>query len=173
MEGIRTRVDSFINFLRSSKKTMLLIAAVSLISILSTSGIAVYLSTYHNYTIPSFGTIKTIGVEAYWDQELENETTTINWGVIWLGASTNATLYIRSVSSTEIILQLYPSNITPHGISEYIDLSWNYNGTSLSPNDVIEVTLVLSTSGDYSFVDYLVTNKVKGFNMEIHIVPVE
>lgn len=173
MEKIRTRLNSFINLLRSSKKTILLITVVSLISILSTSGIAIYLSTFHNYTIPSFGTIKTIGVEAYWDQELENQTTTINWGLIWLGESANATLYIRSVSSTEITLHLFPSNITPAGFSKYMDLSWNYNGTSLNPNDVIEVTLFLSASSDYSFVNYLITNEVKNFDMEIHIVPYE
>ncbi|MGD2066543.1 MAG: hypothetical protein PVI43_05175 [Candidatus Bathyarchaeota archaeon] len=159
--------------LRRYKKTLLLIFVVATASVLISSGISIWLSDYHNLTLPSVGTIKTIGVEAYWDPNLENKTENILWGEMWPGSSQNSTLYIRSVSNVEITLQLYPSNITPVAMSEYIDLSWNYKGKTISPNDVIEVTLFLSMPDDYSFIRYVVANEMESFSMDIHIVPYE
>ncbi len=172
--GKLMKVFSFLfALLRRYKKTLLLIVVVATSSVLISSSISIWLSNFHNLTLPSVGNIKTIGVEAYWDPNLENKTENILWGEMWPGSSENSTIYIRSVSNTEITLQLYPSNITPAAISEYMDLSWNYKGVSLSPNEVIEVTLFLSMSDDYSFTRYIVANEVESFGMDIHIVPYE
>jgi hypothetical protein len=170
---MRNIIRSFIAFFRSSKKTILLMLIVAILSIAVTTTISIMLSNIGNLSIPSLGNIKTIGVEAYWDPNCENKTETIDWGTMWPGSSKNVTLYIRSVSNVKTSLHLNTSDLNPADISEYISLSWNYNGTSLNPDGIIQVTLFLSVSGDKSVSRYLVANDVTDFSIDIHLVAIE
>jgi len=163
----------FFTFLRQHKKTLLLIVIVSTTTVLTSSAISIWLSDFHNLTLPTIGNIKTIGVEAYWDPNCENRTETIDWNTVWPGSTKNVTLYIRSVSNVKTTLHLNTSNITPANISEYLNLSWDYDGTPLNPNEIIQVTLFLSASDDKSFSRYLIDNDVTDFNIDIHIVSYE
>jgi hypothetical protein len=165
--------NSLFTFLRQHKKTLLLALIVSPTTVLISSTISIWLSDFHNLTLPAIGTIKTVGVEAYWDPNCENKTETIDWNTIWPGPTKNVTLYIRSVSNVKTPLHLHTSNITPANISEYLNLSWNYDGTSLNPDEVIQVILFLSASDDKSFSRYLIDNDVTDFNIDIHIVASE
>ena len=161
------------NFLHQHKKTLLLILIVSTATVLISSAISIWLSDFHNLTLPTVGTIKTIGVEAYWDPNCENKTETIDWNTVWPGSTKNVSLYIRSVSNVKTTLHLYASNITPANVSEYLNLSWDYDGTPLNTDEIIQVTLFLSASDDKSFSRYLIDNDVTDFNIDIHIVAYE
>jgi hypothetical protein len=165
--------NSLFTLLRQHKKTLLLILVVSTATILISSAVSIWLSNFHNLTLPTIGTIKTIGVEAYWDPSLENKTETIDWDTIWPGSTKNVTLYIRSVSNVKTSLHLNTSSINPANISEYLNLSWNYDGTPLNPNGIIQVTLFLSASGNNSFNRYLIANDVTAFSIDIYIVASE
>ncbi|TRZ53934.1 MAG: hypothetical protein D4S01_00415 [Dehalococcoidia bacterium] len=165
--------NSLFALLRQHKKTLLLILIVSTATILISSAISIWLSNFHNLTLPTIGTIKTIGVEAYWDPNCENKTETIDWDTVWPGSTKNVTLYIRSVSNVKTALHLNTSNITPSNISEYLNLSWNYDGTPLNPDGIIPVTLFLSASSDKSFSRYLIANNVTDFSIDIHVVAYE
>jgi hypothetical protein len=127
------------------------------------------LSRINNLSVPSLGTIKTIGVEVCWDPNCENKTETIDWGTVWPGSSKNVTFYIRSVSNFEATLNLNTTNWNPANISDYISLSWSYNRTPLKPGEIIQVTLTLSASSSDSFIRYLIANDVKDFNFDIVI----
>ena len=166
---MRNKFHSFIAFLLSSKKTVLLILVVVVITISISAITSIWLSRTINLHVPSLGTIKTLGVEAYWDENLENKTETINWGTIWPGSSKNFTFYLRSISNTETTLLLNSTNWNPANISEYMNLSWNYNGTILHPSETIQVTLTLTTSSSNTFLLYLITNDVTDFNFDINI----
>jgi len=166
-------LNSLFALLRQHKKTLLLILIVSTATILISSAISIWLSNFHNLTLPTIGTIKTIGVEAYWDPNCENKTETIDWDTVWPGSTKNVTLYIRSVSNVKTALHLNTSNITPSNISEYLNLSWNYDGTPLNPDGIIPVTLFLSASSDKSFSRYLIANNVTDFSIDIHVVAYE
>jgi len=161
------------NFLHQHKKTLLLVLIVSTATVLISSAISIWLSDFHNLTLPTIGTIKTIGVEAYWDPNCENKTETIDWNTVWPGSTKNVSLYIRSVSNVKTTLHLYASNITPANVSEYLNLSWDYDGTPLNTDEIIQVTLFLSASDDKSFSRYLIDNDVTDFNIDIHIVAYE
>ena len=163
----------FLNFLSRYKKTLALILIVSTTTLLISNAISIWLSDFHNLTLPTIGNIKTLGVEAYWDPDGENRTETIYWETVWAGTTRNVTLYIRSVSNVETTLHIHTSNITPPEISEYIDLSWDYNGSVFSPDEIIPVTLFLSAPGDMSFSRYLIDNNVTQFNIDIHFVAYE
>jgi len=165
--------NSLFALLRRHKKTLLLILVVSTATTLISSAVSMWLSSFHNLTIPTMGTIKTVGVEAYWDPNCENKTETIDWGTIWLGSTKNVTLYIRSVSNVKTSLHLNASNIIPANVSEHLNLSWNYDETLLNPKETIQVTLFLSTSADTLFARYLIANDVKDFSLDIHIVAYE
>lgn len=163
----------FFTLLRQHKKTLLLILLVSTATILISSAISIWLSSFHNLTLPTIGTIKTVGVEAYWDPNCENKTETIDWNTIWPGSTKNVTFYIRSVSNVKTAIRLHTSNITPANVSEYLNMSWNYDGTPLNPDEIIQVTLFLSASGDKSFSRYLIANDITDFGIDIHIVAYE
>lgn len=160
----------FKTFLNRSKKTLFLILIVALSSVALTTTISIMLSKTSNFTLPSLGTVKTIGVEVYWDQNLENKTETINWDEVWVGSSKNVTVYIRSISNYQIILNLHATDWNPTDVSDYMNLSWDYNGTLLNPSETIQVTLTMSIPSSYSFVNYLIDNDVQNFNVDIHII---
>lgn len=160
---------SLIKSLQSSKRTISLVIIIAVITIAVSAVISILLSNIINIHVPSLGTIKALGVEAYWDQTLENKTETINWGTIWPGSSKNFTLYIQSISNTETTLLLNTTNWKPTNISQYMNLSWNYNGTILYPGETIQVTLTLIASSSSNFLLYLITNDVKEFSFDIII----
>jgi len=167
---MRSKIHSFITFLRSSKKTLLLILIVAVTSIAITTTISILLSKIDNLHVPSLGTIKTIGVEAYWDPNCENKTGTIDWGTVQPGSSQNVTFYLLSISNVEAILHLNTTNWNPTNISNYMNLSWNYNGTTVHPGEIIQITLTLAAPSSSDFILYLITNEVKEFNFDIIII---
>lgn len=132
--------------------------------------ISMLFSNIDNFTIPSLGTIKTIGVECYSDPDGENRTEAINWNTIWIGTSSNTTLYIRSISNHRITLTLNATDWVPTNISDYMSLSWDYDGTRLNPGETIKVTVVLETLVSSSFIRYLINDEVQNFNFDIHII---
>ena len=167
-------------FLRSSKKTVLLILVVVVITIIISAAVSILLQRTTNLYVPSLGTIKTLGVEAYWDRNLENKTETIDWGKIWPGTFENRTLHIRSISSIETTLELRTANWTfrdsnnrtvagPSDSSPYMNLTWNYNETIVRPGETVQVTLTLSVDYSSDFIEFLMTNDVKEFSLDIII----
>jgi len=159
----REKMKNLFKLPKRSKKTLLLIAATAAITILTSTLIATWLSKTTNLKVPSLGTIITLDVEVYWDQFLTNKTETFNWGTIYPGSSQNVSLYI------ETTLNLNTTNWNPTYLSDYMNLTWNYNGTIIHPGDVIQVTLTLSACSSSSFLLYLITNDVKQFSFDIVI----
>ncbi|MDG6222372.1 MAG: hypothetical protein QCH99_03830 [Candidatus Bathyarchaeota archaeon] len=133
------------------------------------SGTIVLSYTSLSLSLPSQGAIITKGVAVYWTPTCDIETINIDWGVIRPGSSENIVLYIQSVSNQQMFLELSTSNIEPSKLSEYIDLSWDYDGTLLDPAQTIPVTLSLSVSDEHSLAQYLYENKVKDFTIDIYI----
>jgi len=171
---------SFIEFLRRSKKTLLLILAVAAITIVLTTTISMLLSGINHLHVPSFGTIHTLGVEAYGgDIKLkEDGTAYIDWGTIYPGTLKNCSLYIRSKSNIEAILKLETANWTfrdsggknvTSSTNSYMNLTWNYTGTLVSPGEEIYVTLTLRASPDMSFIEYILDKNVKEFSFDIYL----
>jgi len=163
----------FLSLLRSSKKTIVLIVVVALVTTTISTTVSIMLSKYHNLTLPSIGTIKTVGTATYWDPNGENQLTEINWGVIELNSSKDFTIYVKSTSNFRTFLNVYASDWSPVGISEYVALSWNYSGVQLDSGEIIPVKFTLTTSYSDEFINYLIANSVDEFNFAIHIVASE
>jgi len=171
-------------FLKQQKKTILLIALASAISIAATTMTSIWLSRYHNMHFPTIGTIYTIGVEAYWDQNLTNQTTQIQWGTLYTDTKTNITIYLHSISNipTTLILKtenwtytnLAGTNITePPNRQNYMNLTWNYNNQTLNPDETIETTLTVTVTDNPTFLEYIIQNNITTFKFDITIRPEE
>jgi hypothetical protein len=162
-------------FLNRSKKVVLLVIVVVLVTLTFNFLIASWVNNGANNgedepTIPTTGTMYVRGLEIYGgDLKSEFEKVYIDWGELTLGASKNASLYIQSTSNVDVKLGLNVTNWTPAGIEDYIDISWDYDGTLLSPTQELLAMVNLNVSSDGDFIDFLVDNKVTEFGFDITI----
>jgi hypothetical protein len=158
----------------------MLIVIVVLATLLLSGLISIWLYKTVNLHIPSLATIKTLGVKAYWDPNLKNQTTEIPWPTVYPGTSNNVTLYLQSVSNVKTRLELQTANWTfqssngtivsgPANSTNYMNLTWNYNNKTVDPGQTIEVTLTLSIGNSPDFIRFLINNNVEEFSFEIII----
>jgi len=99
-----------------------------------------------NRTISNAGAVKAIGVGVYWNPDGTNMVTSINWGTIEPGSSTNRTCYIKNEGNSVSTLSMNTSNWNPSNASDYISLSWDYGGQLVNPDELIPVIFTLSIS---------------------------
>ena len=166
----------------------MLIIIVSAATLLLSTTVSMWLSRFHNLHLPSLGTIRVIGVEAYGGNitTTPDEKQIIDWGTVYPGTFTNRSVFVKSISNLPVTLNLTISNIvfqnsTVQNIVENppienpLNLTWDYNNALLYPNDEIYVTLTLKVSSDYSFVNYLINNNVEkfGFDITIRAIPAD
>ena len=155
-------------------------AIVAIASIASTTLVSMMLShsDYEIY-VPSLGTIKTIDVELYWDPKCENKTETLSWDELKIEKLSwdeikmdpiNTKVYVKSVSNFRVTLNMFLTDWDPVEISDYLTISWGYNGTIIYPGEIIPVTMTLTASSLDSFIGYLVDNEINRFDVDIHVV---
>lgn len=99
-----------------------------------------------NKTISHAGAVKAIGVGVYWNSDGTNMVTSINWGTLEPGSSTNRTCYIQNEGNSASTLSMNATNWNPSNASDYISLSWDYGGQLVNPSELIPVTFTLSIS---------------------------
>jgi len=180
LEKIGAHLNSFFRYLKASYKTIVVVAIVAIIAVASTSLVSMMLShSDYDIYLPSLGTIKTIHVETYWDPNGENKRETLSWNEIkieklsWDETKTepvNTTVYVKSLSNFRVTLTMFPTDWDPTEISDYLTISWDYNGTVLDPDEIIPVTMTLSASSPDAFLNYLVENGINRFDVVIHFV---
>jgi hypothetical protein len=83
--------------------------------------------------------------------------TSIDWGTLNIGSTTNVTVYVRNEGSVSVTLT---KAVTWHtaGVSSYLTLSWDYKGQTLTVSSVTKIVLTLTVSSstpasitDFSF----------------------
>jgi hypothetical protein len=177
--------DSFIKSLRHQKKIIpLIVSAVAIALVLSLFIIIPMLDPTAHLHLPSIGTIRTVGVKAYYDPNLQNITTQIQWGETYPGSTNNITIYIKSTSNIQTKLDLQTGNWTflnstnavvsgPDNTTPYLNLTWNYNNATINPGQAIPVTLTLSVTDSPTFTQFLVNSNVVCFSFDIVISAAE
>jgi hypothetical protein len=174
------RLHSASDFLRLHKKTILVIVTVAAVTLIASAAVSIMLDDHGSISLPSIGYIHTVGVKAYWDLALQNQTTTIDWGTVYTGQSYNVTLYLESTSNVQTTLTLTTANWTytnanntivwgPADSTPYINLTWNYNNETLNQNQTVQATLTLTTDNSPNFINFLIDNSIKQFAMDITI----
>lgn len=129
-----------------SRKVTKIIAVISTLALLLALNPLIFGMLTSTVQIQNAGTVKAVGVGVYWDSDCTNETGSISWGMLDPGSNKSYTVYIRNEGNTAESLSLNTEDWDPTNAQDYITLSWNYNGTILSPDQVIEVDLTLSVS---------------------------
>lgn len=99
-------------------------------------------------TVPSVGTVKTVGVRAFWDVNYTSIVTEIDWGLVEPGYQVNATIYLRNEGNAPITLSLHTENWNPSNASNYITLGWDYTNQTVDPGTVNNVNLILVVSSN-------------------------
>jgi hypothetical protein len=141
--------------LNSDKHKVKYIAAATLILVMYTVALSMLTqakpsSGQTDKTISNVGSLKAIGVGVYWDAALTNEVSSIDWGVLEPGLSSNKTVYILNDGESSISLTLSTSNWNPSNASQFITLNWDYDGESIAPSENVKVTFELAISANIS-----------------------
>jgi hypothetical protein len=174
------RLHSASDFLRLHKKKIPLIVIVVVITLVVSAAVSRMLDSNSIMTLPSVGYIHTVGVKAYWNPTLQNQTVQVNWGTVYLGSSYNVTIYLQSTSNVPATLGLSTNNWTylntnntvvsgPSNSTPYMNLAWNYQNQTLNPSQTIQTTLTLTTDNSASFITFLINNNITQFSMDITI----
>jgi len=118
-----------------------------LVMICVLSGLGIIAASQWRVTIiGSRGNVRVEGVGVYEDRNCSNATSYLDWGTLEPGSAQNITLYVRNEGNRVATLFLAVDNWNPANASNYMSLSWNYDGRMLSPMQTVEVTLTLSVS---------------------------
>jgi hypothetical protein len=102
-------------------------------------------ATLTSKKLSSTGSIQTsaeIGV--YYDSSCNTPLTSLSWGTLEPGGSQAITCYIKNEGSSALTLSMYPSAWNPAEAADYLTLTWNYNGASISPDASVQVIFTLS-----------------------------
>jgi len=97
-------------------------------------------------SIESGGSVKKINVGVYWDGNCSNTVSFIDWGEIEPGLVKNVSLFIRNEGTVAAGLFLSTDYWSPSNASEFMTLTWDYNGQTLDPFEIVPVALTLQVS---------------------------
>ncbi len=177
------QLRSFCRFLKHSYKTVILLVIVAVVSVAGSALVAIMLSDSGSEVyLPSVGTIKTIGVETYLDQNGESKIEALSWDEIKIEKlewdeitmdPVQTTVYVKSVSNFRVTMDIFLTDWSPAEISDYLTLSWDYEGAEMDPGEIIPVNLTLSAPSTDAFIDYILENDIQSFEVSIHFVATE
>jgi len=94
-----------------------------------------------------------IEIDLYSDAWCTSQCTSITWGEIEVGASISRTLYVMNSGDDEVFLYLTTNNWEPSEADGPIQLSWDYDESSIISGSVREVTLILSISSSITGIE--------------------
>ena len=148
-----------------SKET--LITGAMIILITYTLGLSLvsqaFPATQTSKKLSSTGSIQTsaeIGV--YSNFQCTTPLTSLSWGTLEPGESQAIVCYIKNEGDTALTLSMYPSGWNPTEATDYLTLSWNYDGNPISPHTSVQVTFTLSV--DASIED------ITTFSFDVNII---
>ena len=148
-----------------SINTLIALAATGLFLTILTSSTIISGAVISSQSISSGGTITSINVEIFSDNDCSQPCTNINWGTLSPGESITQTIYIKNNGNKPITLFMTTENWTPTNANTYINLTWNKENTNLGLDQFVPALLTLSTSLDIETID--------DFNFDIIISGVE
>jgi hypothetical protein len=128
------------------EKYMIKPLAVMLIVAALTLTLVVFALLQYSVRIGGRGTVKAVSVGVFWDSNCTNRVSFIDWGMVEPGPMNNVTVYVRNEGNVAASIYLTTENWDPPNASDYLTLSWNYEGQQLSPQEVIPAILTLTVS---------------------------
>ena len=87
-----------------------------------------------------------IEIDVYGDSACTQVLSSVGWGEIEAGSSKTRVVYVKNSGDDGVSLSLLTENWDPSGASNYLQLSWDYDGGIIVSGEVRQITLVLSVS---------------------------
>lgn len=123
---------------------------VSALAILLCFGMATYgvFGLANSNKLRNVGQIKTVKITAYWDTNMVNQVTVIDWGMMEQGESKSISLFIVSKSNVEISLNMTITSESwiPTHAGDWITVTWNAEGVLVGPKGSTWVTITVHIS---------------------------
>jgi hypothetical protein len=94
--------------------------------------------------ISNAGSLKTIDIGAYWDENLTNRVNQINWGLLEPGDQKSFSIYLHNEGNSAVTLIRSTSDWNPSAAATYLTLNWDYNGQTIEAGKNLQVTLTLN-----------------------------
>lgn len=133
-----------------TRNETILIAAVVVMA-----AVVVVAALYVTWTIHTHGQISTLGLDVYADSGCTLPATTIDWGRIGQGGTSETQLYCKLSGNTPSTLIMSTSNYVPAEAEQFLTLTWDYDVSIVQPGETKMVTLVLHVSQSvFGFEDF-------------------
>ena len=145
--------------------TLIALAATGLFLTILTSSTIISGVVSSSQAISSGGTITSMNVEIFNNNDCTQFCNNINWGALTPGDSITQTIYIRNSGNKPITVFMTTENWAPANASTYIKLTWDKENIILNPGQVTIATLTLIAASD--------TNSIADFNFDIIITGIE
>jgi hypothetical protein len=142
-----------------STGAIIALATTSIFLTLVTAGIIA------TQTIPSNGTVTTVNVGVFSDEQCTQNCTSISWGIIYPQDTINRTVYVKNIGTVPITLSMSKGNWDPTDASNYLTLTWDQEGEELGVDESVSAILILSTASD--------TGDLANFSFDIIIAGAE
>jgi hypothetical protein len=138
--------------LRGIKTPKIKLSITASIIVLVIMAIALTLTTFAAITtsqsLASNGQINTsANLGVYSNSACTTPVSSVNWGTLSAGTNITQTVYIKNTGTgLSLALSLGTSNWTPANANGNITLTWNQEGTRLTPGQSVAATLTLTVS---------------------------
>lgn len=96
-------------------------------------------------------------IAVYSDPQGNYTLSSIEWGTLEPAENKNVTCYVKNCDKTPLTLSFMTQNWNPPEASDYINLSWNYDGRAVNASEIVEIIFTISVSAnvpditDFSF----------------------
>jgi hypothetical protein len=131
-----------------------IILGVSLLVIACTLASCIFETTLalrqSSKAVPTSGSVKGINVGIYWNSVCTNQTSSISWGILESGSNKTVKIYVRNEGNAAATLAKTLQNWNPSSALSYMTLNWDYQGQTLSVNQVLAISLTLVVSSAIS-----------------------
>ncbi len=145
--------------------TLIALAATGLFLTILTSSTIISGVVISSRAISSGGTISSMNVEIFNNNDCTQFCNNINWGALTPGDSITQTIYIRNSGNKPITVFMTTENWSPMNASTYLTLNWDKENTNLNPGQVTLASLTLTSESDI--------NSLTDFDFDIIITGVE
>lgn len=109
------------------------------------------------YRVRNIGRIRSIGIGVYSDPSCTTRATEIDWGFLEPGDHVDRQLYFKNERTVNFTISFSTGNWTPSVASSHLNLTWDYTGVTLNPEDILPGTLTLTASfiiGEANITDF-------------------
>ena len=92
------------------------------------------------------GTITTLNVGLFLDQQCTQNCESMSWGGIYAGESASKTIYVKNTGDATITLSMTMTDWIPESADGPISMTWNRENYTLEPQETIQAALTLTIS---------------------------